>query len=154
MKKGFRNSKSNPQKRTPLKPRFYLYWFGILIFAAGFTNLSINDLYNGNPIFNLKVAFHLIGAASFCYALAEQAAVFIAHRHGRMDHTEAMRYAGFIDRRGSWSALLLSLTFVVFGWMTIANPESNVWNNIIGWIFILGFGYFCILFILNRTRKK
>ena len=148
------HEKTRSDKRQGLRPRFYLYWLGILIFAAAFTGMLMEDFNSEGRPAGLELFFHISGVVAFCFALAEQCAVFIGHKHGRINRVTAMRYAGFMDRNGSWSALLICLTFVAFGLMKIGHEGTKVWDSVLGWLFVVGFGYAVIRFILNRFRRK
>lgn len=148
------HEKAQSDRKQGLTPRFYLYWLGILIFAAAFTGMLLDDFNSEGRSAGLELFFHISGGVAFCFALAEQSAVFIGHKHGRIDRATAMRYAGFMDRNGSWSALLICMTFVAFGLMKIGDKGTNTWDLALGWLFVVGFGYAIIRFILNRFRRK
>ena len=46
------------------------------------------------------------------------------------------------------------MTFVAFGLMKIGDKGTNTWDLALGWLFVVGFGYAIIRFILNRFRRK
>ncbi|WP_373701803.1 hypothetical protein [Porphyromonas loveana] len=141
-------------KGKPLTPRFHLYWLGILIFAVAFTGMLLGDFNAEIRPASMELFFHISGAVAFCFALAEQAAVYVGHKQGRIPCEQAMRYAGFMDRNGSWSAPLICLTFVAFGLMTVMREGVNTWDLAIGWFFVVGFGYAIVRFFVRLFRKK
>lgn len=154
MKRKVPHQSTQPAKRKALTPRFYLYWLGILIFAVAFTGMLLGDFNADIRPTGMELFFHISGAIAFCFALAEQTAVYVGHKQGRIPYEQAMRYAGFMERNGSWSAPLICLIFVAFGLMTVQREGVNTWDLAIGWLFVLGFGYAIVRFLVRLFRKK